>query len=454
MQHRRNIALCWDIGGRRCTIAAKASKRSIKKKDEVDEKSISITYDLPTLPSAQHKAGLAGLLLLVESMKRRRMGPLPEITGLSPLGCTIAFTNENLQLILDELYDAENFEVIVKSKWKGKEPLRVKEIEIVNEETGEVKREPRYVYETPAPKLAFLEALGISGGREGWLKLRRDALWGTLRSIPKTREGYLDRIAGQSASRSGLSKIWPELVKQRDAIKKGSLRTVEVPSNLMIGAQAHSAEKVKFTGPADQTLLLHFWQVSSLVYVPQIIDRDGKAQLDNSYIFAIPEVAHLTDFGEDFLYVLGELGTELTGYRPAGAVVSIPEEGGLDYMSLLLERVLKKVEQTAFFDSVSAIEVLHLKKKGNNVAMLSSHRLEPDDDMLRDFEYIRRTYKSPLFRAHRIRNLVAGQPWFAGFADLAAITPAKLLMNHSGAPWVARQLSRDASKKFRLLQDD
>ena len=414
---------------------------------------ITISYDLPSLPSAQHKAGLAGLLLLIESMDRRRMGPLPEISGLTPLGCTVAFTNENLRSILDELYDAENFEVIVKSKWKSKEPLRIKEIEVVNEETGEVKREQRYVYETPGPKLAFLEALGLSGEREGWLKLRRDALWGTLRSIPKTREGYLDRIAGQSASRSGLSRIWPELVKQRAANVRGHLRTVEVPSNLMIGAQAHSAEKVDFSGPADQTLLLHFWQVASLVYVPQIIDRDGKTQLDNSYIFAIPEVSHLKNFVDEFPLVLGELGSELIGYRPAGAVVSVPEEGVLDYMSLLLARVQKKAEQTAFFDSVSAVEVVHLKKKGNNVAMLSSHRLEPDDDMLQDFERFR-TYKSPMFRAHMIRNLVAGRHWFTGFADLAAGTPAKLLMNRSGAPWIARQLSRDASKKFRLLQDD
>jgi len=382
------------------------------------------------------------------------MGPLPKITELTPQGCTVTFTNENLQVLLDELYDADNFEIVVRKKWKSKEPLRIKEIDVVNEDTGEVKKEPRYVYETPAPKLAFLEALGISGGREGWLKLRRDALWGTLRSIPKTREAYLDRAAGQPASRSGISRIWSELLKQEDAIAKGRLRTVEVPSNLMIGAQAYNAEKVRFSGLADQTLLLHFWQVASLVYVPQIITRDGKAQLDNSYIFAIPEVAHLTDFVENFLYVLGELGPEVIGYRPAGAVVSIPEEGGLDYMWLLLERARNRVEQSALGYSISAVEIVHLEKKGNNVAILSSQRLEPDQGVLSDFEDIRRTYKSPLLRALMIRNRVAGQPWFGGFADLAAVTPAKLLMNHSGAPWVARQLSRDASKKFRLLHDD
>jgi len=435
-------------------MPAKDSGQSEEKTGNADSEAIAITYDLPSLPSAQHKAGLAGLLLLIDSMKRRRMGPLPEVTNLTPMGCTIAFTNDRLQAILDELYDAENCEVAVKSKWQGKEPLRIVEIEVVNEETGEARKERRYVYEVPGPKLAFLEALGLSDQSGSWLKLRRDALWGTLRSIPKTREGYLDRIAGQPATRSGLSRIWPELVKQKDATSRGTWRAVEVPSNLMIGAQTHNAERVKFSGPADLTLLLHFWQIASLVYVPQIIDRDGKTLLDNSYVFAIPAINHLEHFIDEFPLVLGELSPELTGYRPADAVVCVPEEGGLDYMSLLLARVQRRAERTAFFDSVSAVEVVHLKRRGNNVAMLCSHRLKPNVSVLRDFEYIRHSYKSPLFRAHAIQNLVAGRPWFAGFADLAAITPAKLLMSHSGAPWVARQFSQDASRKFRALQDD
>ena len=383
------------------------------------------------------------------------MGPLPEISEQTPIGCSVAFTKASLQSILNELYDAENYEVAAKSKWQGKEPLRIEEVQVVGQETGKTKTEQRYIYETPAPKLAFLETLGLSGERGAWLKLRRDALWGTLRKIPKTREGYLDRVDGQPASRSGLSKIWPEMVKQRDAAVRGLFCTVEVPSNLMIGAQTHNAERVRFSGPVDQTLLLHFWHVACLVYVPQIIDRDGRANLErDSYVFAIPEVSHLAHFIDDFQHVLGELGPELVGYRPAKAIVSIPEEGGLDYMSLLLARTQKRAELGAFFDCVSAVEVVCLKKKGNNLAMLSSHRLEPDSTMLQSFEHIRLSYRSPLFRARALRNLVAGRAWFDGFADLAATKSAKLLMNHPGAPWTTRQLSRDVSRKFRSLQDD
>lgn len=378
------------------------------------------------------------------------MGPLPEITDLTSIGCKIEFSSKSIQSIIDELYNARWVENPRGNKRQGKkQPIRVEEnVEIDPETQREIKKKV-YWYRDEQPCLNFLEAFGLpEDGR--WLDLRRDALLRVIRQRYLQRGVYLKRCDNGHSFENTLSELLP-LRKKKTFLSFGN---VKIPGTLFIGAQAHNTEKVKFSGPADQTLLLHFWQVASLVYVPQIIDRDGKAQLDNSYIFAIPEVRHLKQFIDEFLHVLGKLGPEVIGYRPAEAVVSVPEEGGLDYMSLLLARVQKKAEQTAFFDSVSAIEVVHLKKKGNNVAMLSSHRLEPDDDMLRDFEYIRRTYKSPLFRAHRIRNLVAGRPWFAGFADLAAITPAKLLMNHSGAPWVARQLSRDASKKFRLLQDD
>jgi len=378
------------------------------------------------------------------------MGPLPEVSDQTSLGCKITFTSETIQAIFDELYAATWVENPDKKKRQGKkQPIRVEEnVEIDPETQREIKKKV-YWYRDEQPCLNFLGALGFpEDGR--WLDLRRDALLRVIRQRYLQRGVYLKRCDNGHAFENTLSDLLP-VSQKRGVVAFGK---VPIPGTIMIGAQAHSAEKVRFYGPADQTLLLHFWQVASLVYVPQIIDRDGKAQLDNSFVFAIPEVCHLSNFIGDYPYVLGELGPELIGYRPAEAVVSIPEEGGLDYMSLLLARVQKKAKQTAFFDSVSAVEVVHLRRKGNNVAMLSSHRLEPDDDMLQDFKYIRRTYKSPMFRAHMIRNLVAGRPWFTGFADLAAVTPAKLLMNRSGAPWGARQLSRDASKKFRVLQDD
>jgi len=380
------------------------------------------------------------------------MGPLPEITDLTSIGCKIEFSSKSIQSIIDELYNAKWVENPRENKRPSKkQPIRVEEnVEIDPQTQREIKKKV-YWYRDEQPCLNFLEALGLSkDGR--WLDLRRDALLRVIRQRYRQRGVYLKRCDNSHAFENTLSELLP---RRKKTFAFGDAR---IPGTLLIGAQERNAEKVKFCGTADLTLLLHFWQVVCLVYVPQIIDKDGKADLEkDSYIFAIPEVSHLTDFIDDFPHVLGELGTETIRYRPAEAVVSIPEEGALDYMRLLLEKARKRVEQSTLGYSISAVEIVHLKKKkkGNNVAMLSSQRLEPDSDMLQDFEHIRRTYKSPLFRAHMIRNLVAGRPcWFTGFADLAAITPAKLLMNHSGAPWVARQLSRDVNKKFRSLQDD
>ena len=40
---------------------------------------LTLSYSLFDLPSAQHKAGLAGLLLLIDSLRQRGADPLPDM---------------------------------------------------------------------------------------------------------------------------------------------------------------------------------------------------------------------------------------------------------------------------------------------------------------------------------------------------------------------------------------
>ncbi len=89
----------------------------MKKQDK-----ITLSYNLFDLPTAQHKAGLAGLLVLIESLKRRNVSPLPEVEEMTPSRVVISFTKESIQVLFDDLYDAEFVEVKSKSKWKDKKP--------------------------------------------------------------------------------------------------------------------------------------------------------------------------------------------------------------------------------------------------------------------------------------------------------------------------------------------
>ncbi len=156
---------------------------------------ISLSYNLFDLPTAQHKAGLAGLLLLIDSLQQRGLGPLPVVSDFGATSVTLTFSQEALQTVFDDLYDAEVRETVVKQKWKGAPPKREETDETSDRKTGKTKKSKVYVYDTVIPKAAFLEH-HYPGDENGWLKLWRDMLWNTVRGRPTTRIVYEERADG------------------------------------------------------------------------------------------------------------------------------------------------------------------------------------------------------------------------------------------------------------------
>src|SRR4051812_28535145 len=88
---------------------------------------IPFTFNLFDLPTAQHKAGLAGLILAIRSLKERSekdpeaipLESVPEI--IEEPGDTavkIRFTKRSMQGLFDDIYDAAVVEVASKLKWK------------------------------------------------------------------------------------------------------------------------------------------------------------------------------------------------------------------------------------------------------------------------------------------------------------------------------------------------
>ena len=68
---------------------------------------VRITYDLFDLPSAQHKAGLAGLVLHVRSMDARRiLSQNCVIESMTPTSVTFTFSEKLIQAVFDDLYSA------------------------------------------------------------------------------------------------------------------------------------------------------------------------------------------------------------------------------------------------------------------------------------------------------------------------------------------------------------
>ena len=172
-----------------------------------------------------------------------------------------------------------------------------------------------------------------------WLKLWREAIWETLRGVPRTRIPYEERAGKKTVSEANAT--WKELQKFQQRQAQNEIYTVDIASSIFIGAQAASAERVPFRGRADEVFLLHFWPAVMGVYAPQVIDREGGSKFTSSYVLVVPDVSDLEGFVQDFPDTTAQLKPELAGYRPREAVISLPQEGGLSIFAILL--VLQKL---------------------------------------------------------------------------------------------------------------
>src|SRR5262249_6297739 len=116
--------------------------------------------------------------------------------------------------------------------------------------------------------------------------------------------------------------------------------TVDLPSTYFVGAQTNNAENVPFKDRARFQFLLHFWPYVAQIYVPAVINNEGKRDFIG-YALAIPDVANLELFCEELPLMLRGRGTEMSGYRPRDCIVDFAVEGALDMLWRLQERLIQ-----------------------------------------------------------------------------------------------------------------
>ena len=160
---------------------------------------VVVRYDLFDLPTAQHKAGLAGLILQLRSLEARRKLKAAEcLTDLTPTSATLRFTEDVLVTIFDDLYDAKRVRVESRSKWQGADPLDVIEGEEEDPETKKKRKVKRFVYEVVQPQGHFLRQHYPAMPEDtDWHKLWRDMLWNVPRGNPLSREPFNQTAAGE-----------------------------------------------------------------------------------------------------------------------------------------------------------------------------------------------------------------------------------------------------------------
>lgn len=414
----------------------------------VQEREITLSYSLFDLPTAQHKAGLAGLLLLLDSLRQRGADPLPDVSHLSATNAKLKFTRNSLRTVFNDLYDAAQVERAYQSKWSGKAPKRVETEESRDEKSRKVKKRKTYIYDVVEPKALFLEH-HYPGDENGWLKLWRDMLWATLRAQPKTRGVYEQRADSQPCQEA--DSTWKELHKSSK--KQGHIQSIA--GSLFIGAQGTNAERIKFEGTVGQNLLLHFWPLTLRIFVPESIDRDGKKEINGqAYVLAIPEVSDLEEFREVFPYSLSALDPQVRGYRPSASIITLPEEGGMEFLRNLSMIAEQRAKSLKVKYNVSAIEVFSLEKQGNNVKIYAADKIIPRQGLLNQYESIRQSCRNPFFKSQLLLNLLRDVDWTEGFLGLFSKYPSEFFIRTDKTPKTVSLFSTDARKKFDAIADE
>jgi CRISPR-associated protein Cmx8 len=409
--------------------------------------SVCVMYDLLALPTAQHKAGLAGLLLLIEDMKERGLAEksIPAVEEQTAQTARVRFTASSVQGIFNDLYDARIVEVAVAKRWSGAAVKREDFVEVTDEK-GKVSRQRRFVYDVVQPCGTFLRNRYPDG--DGlWLKLWREMLWAIPRSKPMTRLPFNQRAAGEDCAEG--KAVWEELQRVEQYRQRNSFRTEEVAGALLLGAQAQSAEGIAFEGRSEENLLLHFWPLTVLTFVPQQITQDGEGEFVG-YLLAIPEVSDLRHFGRLYKRLLQQLSTDPRGYRPATAVIDLPAQGALEFLSHLdrLAQELMQSKEVAY--AVSAIEYFHMDRLGNNVKTMAGGRVAPRPGLLDHYRGILKDFHNPLFRSARILALLREQNWYDGMGALVAQRPWPFFIRCAESPRMFL-FGTDAGRAFEIV---
>jgi CRISPR-associated protein Cmx8 len=385
------------------------------------DESLKLAYDLYSLPTAQHRAGLAGLLVVIETMRRRGRSNLPGVEGPAGGVVRLTLTERSLIALFNEIYEATTEETSSRKVFTDRRtgepvpPIRQETVTFLDPKTGKERTRTEYVYPQVVPGAPFLQALDMP---PIWLKLWRDAVWQTLRGVPLTRKPYEERADGRDVHEA--TTLWQELLKEQRQAAKGETFVTEVASSLLLGAQAVNAERVPFRGRPSENLLLHGWPVVMGLGEAWRVkaEKGGVTEEAEGYVLTVPNVADIDAFVDEFMAGVAQLSEDRFRYRPREAVLALPAEGGLEYLRhlALLAKALSGQGNIAF--TVSGVEVYHLAKRGNSVVTLATDHVPARPDLLDRYELVRGHSFNLLFRAQLLRNLLADRPWYAGFGRL------------------------------------
>lgn len=399
---------------------------------------LTLEYNLAELPSSQHRAGLAGLVLMTRWLKNEpdKKG-VCEITQIGETNATLQINKEGLQFLFDKVYAAfieDRAEPNIRTKGKGaakKEvpPLR-EEVRMQTDKKGKTSEKTYYIYPEAVPRGALLADYDVTfDGRYGiWVKLWRDFMWNIMLVKPTTRNPYKKR--SEESYTKDAETVWNNLNQNPNTV-------TALKSNSFVGAMEFNAELVEFQDSFRLKFLLNFWTFATPIYLTRISTYDKKTKSTKTeyqpFTLAIPDIANLLDYCDDYETFLKIRRPEKIGATsyPSQSIVDIAVEGAVDFASSLMSVVAEKEKDAGFDDLLTGIDVIHVVRDGDSAKIEVQKRITPTRTILTHYQRVKHRFTDNLFRRQRLLNVLNEKDWFCGFDSLLSKTDTEQTISNS-----------------------
>ena len=385
---------------------------------------VTLKYVLSQLPSSQHRAGLAGLILMIWWLQEQ-----PEFKSLVDAELKIADLDTDTVTVQ---FNLAGFTALMKSHFSAafeererqkkrtnsKQKYRTIKRQVRDPKTNKTKLTTFYIYTDIVPQGDLVRSFKPANSNNLlWTKLWQEVTWNILRPRDKQRLPF--KAIANSTEPSEIEKTW-NLLQDKPNSK------VSLSSTYMLGAQAKNNEGVPFTDVAKYQFLLNFWSYVARIYLPLRIDTKGKAKL-HGYAIAIPDVRNLAAFCQHFPSILRQRNTKELWDKPRSAIVHNLEEAGLDSLDSI-HTYLSQLKSGLNIDKLLfGVDVFHIVKPQNKPQskpqILSIQRYPPNSNAIAEFTQLQDKLYNPLFRQQYWQNLIRDRPRIEGFYTLLRDLP-------------------------------
>lgn len=337
-------------------------------------------YKTLDLPSAHHRAGLAALHLFGKWAQNEE-GEFS--TTVEDEGLIVRFDQEGLRGLLRKVYKGVLVEVLSKTAFEGRAPLREEERD------GKTFQ----VYTAVVPQGAFLGEVDPTPTK-AWLKLWRDMIFQSVRTVKGARLPYERTERGEDPF--DIEKLYQGLIRKPHD-------PVLMSGSWMIGAREKTSDGTAIREPAYLHFLLHFWPFVAQPFLRRAFSPHHGTKTEGLYV-GVPDVALLPQFCQTFPKQMRQRGQKLWGVFPEEASANCPEE--------LILPFLGGPSETIF-----GMDVFLCEKAGQSMHVRGISRvgIPGKHSPVRQLAELRNLFWHPWFRKAFLENLLAKRPWWHGF---------------------------------------